>query len=149
MLEYTTALANSFRNVVEMAKPIFEGRTRGSIDLEEYLKLTMSPGRVPQAISVFYSWYRKMYNPEDRDNDLLLKRELGKQTPMYLSGVLVEFADTVEQIALVSSTLERAASLLQERGWTQGQSLSSRGEFCLVGALDCILLNNSPAPGRF
>lgn len=133
---YTPALSRVMRIASDSIQQQYVSN-KGTVVLESHLELWMPVARIAPAKRAFMNWYRATYNPPGPDSEILLWLKLTDENqPLYIAGLLSQFANVVDEIVAVANTLSLAASILEKYGWIQGKSASPDRGFCLVGAID-------------
>lgn len=133
---YTPALSRVMRIASDSIQQQYTSN-KGTVVLDSHLELWMPVARIAPAKKAFLNWYRVTYNPPGPDSEILLWLKLTDENPpLYIAGLLSEFASVIDEIVAVANTLSLAASILEKYGWIQGKSANPDRGFCLVGAID-------------
>ena len=137
MSTYSQSMAQAVRNVVKMAQTEYMDRNKGYIDVGMYLELQMRPAMAAETLKAYHNWYRRTYKPTED-----LTSHFRKETPIYVCGVLTEFAQFVESIVRTATVLDKAIKVLDIYGWCQGRPGNETGGYCLLGAINRALVNS-------
>lgn len=118
--------------------------------LEDWLLLAGSAGEVDEATNAFYRWYQLNYSKLDEATNqplFRIRQELAGELPLYVAGLMSDFAKYVDELVAVAINLQEAITVIERRGWGQGVSFNrNTGQVCLLGAIDSAIFHSRKAP---